>query len=322
MAPAEQPACWVVTDGAAGNERQALALAHALGREPRVLRVGLRAPWRWLAPTGPHDPRKTLARMDGPPIQPPWPELVIGCGRHGAAVALGIRRLSGQRTRLVQILDPRRHRQDFDLLVVPEHDDLSGDNVITTRGALNAIDDHWLVSARTRFTTLADLPSPRIALLVGGPTRHCRFDDGYLDEVIALLERSHPAPASWLVTCSRRTPSTLAEHLRRRMANREGQFWATDADGPNPYAGILAWADAIVTTPDSSNLVSEACATGTATFLHRPELASGKIARLLQSLIAEGHVRCLPYDALAQPSRPLRELALVAAQIRQRLDLS
>ncbi len=319
---AERSTCWVVTDGAAGNERQALALAHALGRNPRVLRVRLRAPWRWLAPTGPRDPRKALAQLDGGPIRPPWPALVIGCGRQSAGIALGIRRLSGLQSRLVQILDPRRHRQDFDVLVVPEHDGLSGDNVITTRGALNAIDDDWLRDARAQHAALAELPSPRIALLVGGPTGNCRFGSGYLDGIIATLERSRPNPASWLVACSRRTPPALAAHLRRRMGNRQGLFWASEADGQNPYAGVLGWADAIVVTPDSSNLLSEAGATGTPTFVHRPELASGKIAALLRSLIDSGRIRPLPYDALPQPSPPLRELAPVAERIRQRLGLS
>ena len=36
---------WVISDGAAGNERQALALASALGVPARVLALPLRAPW-------------------------------------------------------------------------------------------------------------------------------------------------------------------------------------------------------------------------------------------------------------------------------------
>ncbi len=311
-----------MTDGAAGNERQALALARALGQTPRVLRIRLRVPWRWLAPTGPHDPRNALARIDGGPIEAPWPELLIGCGRQSAGIARGIRRLSGQQSRLVQILDPRRHRQDFDVLVVPEHDGLAGDNVITTRGALNVIDDDWLQAAREQFAALAELPSPRIAVLVGGPTRHCRFDNDYLDEIIELLEHSHPGPASWLVTCSRRTPSVLIDHLRQRLDSRPGVFWADEqADGPNPYAGLLAWADAIVATPDSSNLLSEACATGLPTFVHRPDLAHGRIGALLRSLIDSGLVHPLPYTRLPKPAQPLRELASVADRVRQRLHL-
>ncbi len=40
---------WVITDGGAGNRRQALALARALGLDNRSLVLASRAPWSWLA---------------------------------------------------------------------------------------------------------------------------------------------------------------------------------------------------------------------------------------------------------------------------------
>ena len=42
--------CWAISDGAAGNERQALALAEALGGRVQVWRVAPRPPWSWCAP--------------------------------------------------------------------------------------------------------------------------------------------------------------------------------------------------------------------------------------------------------------------------------
>lgn len=314
--------CWVVTDGAAGNERQAVALAQALGHTPRVLRASLKAPWRWLAPSGPRDPRAAMSQLEGGPIQPPWPALVVGCGRIGAGVSLGIGRLSEGRSRLVQILDPRRHRKRFDALVVPGHDGVSGSNVIRTLGALNRIDDAWLHAARDAFAEIAHLPSPRIALLIGGPTRNFPLDAAYVDELVAALERSRPAPASWLVTCSRRTPPALAQRLRQHMRNRPGLFWADDGDGPNPYAGLLAWADAVVVTPDSTNLLSEACATGTPVFVLDSGKVTGKARALLAALRETSRVRSLPFDSLDWRYPPLRELEAVAAQVRERLNLS
>ena len=42
--------CWAITDEAAGNQRQALALAGALGLPVRHLVLEPRAPWSWFAP--------------------------------------------------------------------------------------------------------------------------------------------------------------------------------------------------------------------------------------------------------------------------------
>jgi mitochondrial fission protein ELM1 len=47
---ANRDACWVLHDGAAGNRRQALALAAALGEAPREWALKPNAPARWFAP--------------------------------------------------------------------------------------------------------------------------------------------------------------------------------------------------------------------------------------------------------------------------------
>ena len=42
---------------------------------------------------------------------------------------------------------------------------------------------------------------------------------------------------------------------------RAASVWADARDGANPYAGMLGWADRIVCSSDSVNMLSEACAT-------------------------------------------------------------
>ena len=313
-------ACWVISDGTAGNEKQALALALALGQQARIVRISLRAPWRWLAPTGPGDPRKALPTAQRALLTPPWPRLVVGCGRAAALVTLGVKRLSGGATRIVQVLDPRKHRQHYDVLVVPEHDDLRGDNVVTTIGALNQIDDAWLAAGRESFPDFAELPSPRTAVLVGGPTRSMRLDGRYVDGLLAILDHWRQRDGgSFLVTCSRRTPPGLARRLRNRFESRPDVFWANDDDGENPYAGLMGWADRIVVTPDSANLISEACATGTPVHFYSPRPMAGKIGRLLRELTETGCLRPLKLEYQPWSYAPLRELPRIAAQLRARL---
>ena len=49
-AAAAMTRCWLVTDEAAGNQRQAEALARAMGLEAEAWTLRLRAPWSWWAP--------------------------------------------------------------------------------------------------------------------------------------------------------------------------------------------------------------------------------------------------------------------------------
>ncbi|MBX3725370.1 MAG: mitochondrial fission ELM1 family protein [Xanthomonadales bacterium] len=317
-------ACWVFSDAAAGNQRQARALARALLPQAtmREVEVALRLPWRWLAPSGPADFRRALTGTSAVDLGPPWPALAVGCGRAAALATAGLRQVSGGATRVVQVLDPRRGRHRYDALVLPAHDRVRGDNVVTTLGALNEIDDGWLAAGRQAFADLGRLPGPRIAVLVGGPTRALRLDRAYLDGMLDLLERwLQRQGGSLLVTCSRRTPAGPAAHLRRRLAGLPGRFWAGPADGDNPYAGLLGWAEHVVCTADSANLLSEASATRVPVHVHLPRAPTGRVGRLIGELVALDRIRPLREEPAAWHVLPVRELARITPVLRERLDL-
>src|SRR3954464_15747059 len=100
-------ACWVVSDGAAGNERQALAFAAALGVVPRIVRARVSQPWEMLAPRLVAGARWAIRDAGGGALAQPWPDIAIGCGRRAALVTRALRAWSNGRTFTVQILDPR-----------------------------------------------------------------------------------------------------------------------------------------------------------------------------------------------------------------------
>ena len=312
-----------VSDDRAGNLRQATALADALA-SPRsaaapVLTLAPRAPWRWLAPR--RWPGSDAAfGADFVAVLRAPPRVAVGCGRQ-AALATRLLRAAG--SRVVQVLDPRLDPAHWDLVVAPEHDALVGDNVLTLLGSVNPVDDAWLEAARDAFPAFAALPAPRTALLVGAPTPRAPFDAARFDASCAGLAAGCAATGgSVLATTSRRTPAALVAILRDRFARTPGLVWSGAAgDGANPYAGLLAWADRIVCTPDSVNMVSEACATRVPVFVFEPHVASGRPRRFLDALLARGRIR--PADAGLAPftADPLRETARIAAEVRARLGL-
>ncbi|MGH8124787.1 MAG: mitochondrial fission ELM1 family protein [Rhodanobacteraceae bacterium] len=308
-----QPA-WVISDGAAGNERQALALASALGLPTRVLALPLRAPWSWLAPRLLPGGRLALSPRDRAAFEAPWPELAIGCGRSAALLTRMLRGLSAGRCYTVQILDPRIDPQCWDVVVAPRHDQLQGPNVLATLGSLNPVDATWLVSGREAFPELGALPRPRVALLVGGPRRGIAFDES-LSRRLLETTQAIAKNGSVLATVSRRTPAPFAAGLRDALANAPGIFWS--GAGANPYPGLLGWADAIVVTPDSVNMLSEACATGmpvhTVTVAPMPE----KIARFHAALRERGLLTEVGETRAAVA--PLRETQAIATELRKRI---
>src|SRR5436309_11436958 len=86
------PPIWVLHDGKPGMRSQALGLAEASGLPFVEKRLEIRLPWAWLPP------QLWLAPLAAAPsLAPPWPDLVIGCGRNTVRPALAIRRASGGR---------------------------------------------------------------------------------------------------------------------------------------------------------------------------------------------------------------------------------
>lgn len=315
MAPV--PTTWVLTDGRAGNERQALALAHALSdATPRIWRLETRAPWRWVAPRLLHDSTRAFGEEFRDALGEP-PTLAIGCGRQ-AALATRLLRSAG--ARCVQILDPRIDPRYWDAVVVPEHDALRGANVVTALGSLHAVNADWLANARARFPQFSVLASPRTLLLLGGPIPNVPLDADWWKRTANLLRvRYEDVGGSLSICASPRTPAWLADAARKDLANISGLRWFDASDGENPYAGLLAWAERIVVSPDSVNMISEAVATSASVRVASPEIAHERHAMFLRALIERGRVLALDADGVDADAPPLVELPRVTAAVRSLL---
>ena len=309
--------CWAITDQAAGNQR--LALATQVHGTVRHLQLEPRAPWSWLAP------RLLLGgRIALPPAQralfaPPWPGVTIGCGRAAAVFTRMLRSLSAGRCYTVQILDPRIDPAQWDTVIAPRHDQLHGANVLQPLGSLNPVDDAWLADGRDSCPHFADLPRPRVGVLLGGPRQGIAMGTGYVRQLLARLHaRQRDEGGSLLVLTSRRTPPAWIDLFRHALQDVPGLVWAGHDDGSNPYAGVLGWADRLIVTPDSVNMLSEACAVGCPVHTLATSPLPGKIARFHLALRETGRLHDLDTVATTRPP-PLRETAAIAAEVRGRI---
>lgn len=310
---------WALSDGRAGNARQAEALARALhpgGFQP--IHLHPQPPWRWAAPRVLPGAQAAFGAAFARQLQQP-PALAIGCGRQAA---LATRLLRARGSRSVQILDPRLDARHWDLLIVPEHDALRGENVLTLLGSLHPVDDAWLADGRAAFPALGRLPGPRLALLVGGPTTQVPWTAQDLATLCTPLRAQLRAlGGSLLVTVSRRTPADAIASLRAACNGVPHLLWCDERDGPNPYAGLLGWADAIVATADSVNLLSEACATRVPVTAAFGDRASGRVGRHVQALRHRQRLRAGDEVlGAAADILPVRETERIALQVRARLS--
>lgn len=304
---------WVLTDGKIGDEVPCFGLAEALGltAERRIVRP--RALFAALAPHGPID---LAERPDAPrsPLAPPFPEILIASGRRAIPYLRHARRAAGGATYTIFLKNPRIDPRVADLVWAARHDGLSGANVVSTLTAPHGLAPAALARARAApDPRLAGLPRPRVALLVGGPSNSHRYDASDMAALLAAAASLHEAGASLMITPSRRTPRALREGLTAWAGAHAGRAFFWDGAGDNPYVGMLALADAVLVTADSTNMVGEAAATSAPVMVYEPSGGHPRLTRYLDDLVAEaGLVRWrgrletrarAPFDATEELAR-------------------
>ena len=312
------PSAWVLTEGHVGMENQALGLAEAMGIEPAVKRLWPRAPWRYLPPRLWPAPLRSPG-PGGDALQPPWPDLLITCGKRSTAPALAIKRASGGRTFTVHISDPRMSPAKFDLVVVSEHDPPRGENVIVVRGTVHRVTQAKLEAEARRIAgRLEGLPRPLVAVLIGGSNRKHKVGGDAMERFVGQLARlSRDRGAGLLVTASRRTGENNEAILRRGLADLPAEIW--DRQGENPYFGYLGAADAIIVSGDSVSMVSEACSTGKPVHVARLATMSRRLEAFHAGLERDGLTR--PFDGALQDwhYKPLDDTGRAANEVGARL---
>ncbi|GAB4183760.1 MAG: ELM1/GtrOC1 family putative glycosyltransferase [Wenzhouxiangellaceae bacterium] len=254
-----------LSDGRSGHDRQSLALTGALSRALAEHAVEGVVEADLPAPRSPPHLTQLLIRAgiwrrpDDVQTLPPGPTLLIGCGSRCARLSRLLRQRDPGHIRTVQILDPRRRRQDYDVLIIPLHDQVQGENIINFSGSLHPVDNDWLHRAAQLWSPAwADLPAPRLGLLIGGGrTLHRQWR-----QLKPLLAQRLAGGGSLLLSFSRRTPARAVAIIGAEASDWPGVIYHPDHGGDNPYPGILALSDELWTGSDSINMISEALATG------------------------------------------------------------
>ncbi|RIJ13799.1 hypothetical protein D1227_11795 [Henriciella mobilis] len=334
IAPQVGPSVWAVSDGRAGNAAQVRSIVQALAATGRWMRIAHiqgkghrdtpitltpRAPWTWLP-----GPRWPLEKFALPPEQrsvlsPPWPDVWIAAGRRSAPFTAAVRELSGGKTLTVQVLDPKSSHDAFDLIVVPEHDELDGPNVIRTVGAPSYFSPDNIEDAGQAFADLADENGRSCIVILGGDSKAHTFTDAIADKLGEDLTRLSGLGWRLRITTSRRTPVPIVAKMRA-LADRIGaRFWSGPEDGPNPYLAWLLYSDAAIVTEDSANMLSDAAWHGLPIHIARLEGSSPKFDRFHESLIRRGCARWFEGFLEGWSYEPLREADRVAEEIVKQL---
>ena len=221
-----------------------------------------------------------------------FPAVAVSCGDRAAYLLLALKRRLGPRLTAIHIQTPPCGRRMFDYILCPRHNPIDGPNVITTELAINHITPELIArEARSFADDFAHLPKPICSVLLGGDSRHYRFDEGEIARLIEYLNRvERDNEVSLVIVFSRRSGGKLREGIRRAFAGR-ALIWEDEAR--NPYLALLELSDYIICTGDSVSMVSEAIYAGKPVYLHRLEgdRFRNRIEDFNNLVCARGYVR-------------------------------
>jgi len=326
-AVAQSPRTWALLAHRAGDNEQVVALADSLGWPYEIKRFTYNryevlVSWPFAT---------TLAgvrRSHSSELTPPWPELVLTSGRRNEPIARWIQAQAPHPVRRVHVGRPWERIENWDLVVTtPQYRLPRLANVVHNEMPLHRVTRARLREAarQTRgwSVRLAELPRPRIAVLVGGSSGPYVFDRR------AALELAHQADAlarelggSLLVTTSARTPNEAADALFDSIQAPACEYRWTRNEAENPYLAFLGAADQVVVTGDSVSMMAEACATGCPVYLYdfgrgryamRDETASAAPVEPLQQRLQKRWLKAWLYRATMRwgPKRFTRDIRVI-----------
>jgi mitochondrial fission protein ELM1 len=308
--------CWIMSDGRRGIEIQCLALADALNLTPILKRIKPSYPWFFLPPSLCF---KALCSVKNnpDPILPPWPDILITCGRQAVAISAAIRKKNNNKTFTIHIQDPKLNLNKFDVIVAPLHDNLKAPNVINALGSIHGINPEFLKQEGQKFNYLVEkLPKPHISVIIGGISKHHDFSEKIFQTLIQDLKNlQQKYGGSLLLTPSRRTPTPYISKLKSELTDIPHYLW--EGVDPNPYFGMIALSDFLIVTCDSVNMATEAAASGKPLYIYHFDESPPKFIEFHQSLRDKGISRRFEGTLENWHYEPLLEINRIADRIRE-----
>ena len=133
----------LLTEGLHGMVSQVEGLARALDLEYFHEKIELNSFWNLIPPK--LSPVSKFVFKDK--IEKDF-DVIISCGRKSVIPSIYLKKNSVKKVYNIHIQDPKVSLNNFDFIIAPEHDGLSGNNVLTTKGAIHYISKEEIINSK------------------------------------------------------------------------------------------------------------------------------------------------------------------------------
>ncbi|MBO6490252.1 MAG: mitochondrial fission ELM1 family protein [Pelagibacteraceae bacterium] len=257
-----KPKALLLTEGYHGMISQVEGLAKALNADFQHRIVKLKWLWNYIPPKLSPVSRLILKNEQYITENEKF-DLVISCGRKSVIPSIFIKK-KNKKIFTIHIQNPKVRFNNFDLIVAPEHDELKGENIITSKGAIHYITRLEIEKARSYL--LDKIQNEKIvSLILGGPNKYYNFSNEELTNIFREIKSSFISQGyKAIIIPSMRTPKRIIDLAINEFLT---DGFVVNSVDKQAYLSSLAIANSIVVTCDSTSMISEAATSGKPIFV-------------------------------------------------------
>ena len=245
----------LLTQGMHGMISQVEGLAKALNLDYRHQTIKLKKFWNYIPPKFTPISENILSEQFTCDAK-----VVISCGRKSVIPSIALKKKFGTNILNIHIQDPKVKLSNFNFIVVPEHDGLKGENVLTSKGAIHYLTNNELESNKSYLKSRINNQKKIVTLIIGGPTKHYDYNEKVIDSIFLKIKKNFLDNNYQLIAVpSMRTPQNIIDKAKNYF--NEDQIIIPNVD-KKAYLCSLKNADHIIVTCDSTSMISEAAITG------------------------------------------------------------
>jgi len=245
----------IITEGMHGMISQAEGLAKALDLNFFHEKIELNSFWKFMPPR--FTPIKKIVFKNE--IKEDF-DIIISCGRKSVIPSIFIKKNSKKKVFNIHIQDPKVSLDNFDVVVAPHHDNLSGNNVISTKGAIHYLSIQEINENKGYLSNKIKPAKEVVALILGGPNKYYKFTKENIKNVfLKITENFIKKNFQLIVVPSIRTPKDIIKFANEYYGKDHLVINEVDKKA---YLSALGLSKFLVVTCDSSSMISEAAITG------------------------------------------------------------
>tara|TARA_B110000263_G_C15259027_1_gene487906 strand:- start:252 stop:1199 length:948 start_codon:yes stop_codon:yes gene_type:complete len=252
----------LLTEGMHGMVSQVEGMAKALNVEfsHKIVRLGF--PWNLIPPR--FTPVSEIILKDKIYLTENHDSsLIISCGRKSVIPSILLKR-KNPNLFTIHIQNPKVDLKNFDAIVVPEHDGISGDNVYSSKGAIHYITRSEINKAK-QYLNGKIKSNKIISVILGGPNKYYSFNKKQIIKIFNQIKSNFISKGyKAIIIPSMRTPKKIIELAVNEMGDCGHVVGSVDKQA---YLSAYALGTYVVVTCDSTSMISEAATSGKPIFV-------------------------------------------------------